>query len=621
MSISKNTTLFILMLLACYFYHVPSLAAQVTADALIQEGPLYVGDPFTLQIRVSGSDQPEPPDLSGLDDFLVQYQGGSQNNSSSITYINGQITKTVSRGFVFSYQLTPEQTGTLTIPALFIQADGRTVRTRPITVTVLKPETTDNIKLQLFLSEDHCYMGESVTLTVIWYLRQDVRSFNFVIPLLDKTDWFYFIDPEINQKSSKKYYRIPLADSEVIAEQGKDSLDGTQYTTITFSKVLIPKKPGDLSIEPATVACEILSGYRQSQRRRPFGGDFFSGVFGGRQGIYKKVVVPSNALHLKVNQVPIQGKPANFAGHIGKYKISSKATPTDVNVGDPITLTITLSGPEYPDQVFLPPLSNQANLARDFKIPQERATGETRGKTRVFTQTLRALRPDVKQIPSIELPYFDTTAGKYKIAKTPPIPITVKSTRIVTALDAEGRSLPMVSSNEVETWTKGIAYNYEDLSVIQNQRTGFILVRSPAWMISAMVPPILYLMILLTTLIIRKKQADPQAMLAKKAFSKLCADLKTDAHLEYEKLKIDNVLDALRHYLGAKLRMSSQAIVFGDVYSILAEKGVSKELLNALKSIFDACEAGRYAGTTGDVDSSMLSKKTIKTAKKLETFF
>jgi len=609
------------MLLACGFYNVPSLAAQVTADAVIQEGPLYVGDPFTLQVRISGNDQPDQPDLSGLDDFLVQYQGGSQNNSSSITIINGKMTKNVSRGFVFSYQLTPKQTGTLTIPALFIQANGRTVRTRPITVTVLKPETTDDIKLHLFLSKDHCYIGESVTLTVIWYLRQDVRSFNFMIPLLDKTDWFYFIDPKTDQKSSKKYYRIPLAGGEVIAEEGKDSLDRTQYTTITFSKVLIPKKPGDLTIEPATVACEILSGYRRSQRRSPFGDDFFSGVFGGRQGVYKKVVVPSNALRLKVEQIPIQGKPANFAGHIGKYKISSQATPTNVNVGDPITLTITLSGPEYLDQVSLPPLSNQADLTKDFKIPQERATGETRGKTKVFTQTLRALRPDVKQIPSIELPYFDTSSQKYKIARTLPIAITVKTTRVVTALDAEGRSLPMVNGSKVKSWTEGIAYNYEDLSAINNQRFSRLVVTSPLWMASLILPLLIYLLTLLTIVFIRKKQADPQTKRSKKAYAILNAELKKMGDSKSEQLKTDMILTALRNYLGAKLRMSHRAIVFSDAQKILEEKNVSKGLIKSLKSIFDACEAGRYAGISGTGDHNVLLEKTLNTAKKLESIF
>lgn len=599
-----------------------ALAGPLQADAIVQADSVYVGDPFTFLIRVSGSDQPEEPDLSDLKGFMVQYLGGSQNNSSSITIINGKMTKNVSRGYVFSYQLTPKQYGAQTIPAISVQADGQTLHTRPIRINVLEPEKTDDIRLSLFLSRNRCYVGEPVTLTVTWYLRADVRSFNFLIPLLDQTDWFYFIDPQTDQKPDKKYYRIPLAGGEVIGEEGKESLSGTQYSTITFSKILIPKKSGELMIDPATVACEILAGYRNSQRRNPFGDDFFSGVFDDdffrtRQGVFKKVVVSSNALRLTINEVPNIGKPSNFAGHIGEYQISADAAPTDVNVGEPITLTLILSGPDYLDHVSLPPLTNQADLTKNFKIPQDQAAGETRGKTKVFTQTIRALRPDVTQIPAIELPYFDTKTGEYNIARTKPIPVTVKETRVITALDAEGQVLAAGNNSDVETWTQGIAYNYEDLSVIQNQRTGFSLARSPIWVASAFLPPGLYLILLLTTTIIRRKQADPMAALAKKAYAGLRADLKKAATAESESVKIDRIFDALRRYLGAKLRMSSQAIVFSDIDNILDKKGIPEEILESLKSIFDACEAGRYAGAAGCA-ASALSGKTLEIAQKLE---
>ncbi|PIP37919.1 MAG: hypothetical protein COX19_15365 [Desulfobacterales bacterium CG23_combo_of_CG06-09_8_20_14_all_51_8] len=622
---TRYIILLILLIPAWFIFDGSAFAEPLQADAIVQADSVYVGDPFPFLIQVSGSDQPEPPDLSCLNEFFVQYQGGSQNNSSSITIINGKMTKSVSRGYVFSYQLTPKQTGTLTIPAIPVQADGQTLRTRPISINVLEPEKTDDIKLQLFLSRDQCYAGEPVTFTLTWYLRADVRSFNFIIPLLDKTDWFYFIDPDIDQKPDKKYYRIPLSDGEVIAEEGKESLGGTVYSTISFSKILIPKKSGDLTIDPATVACEILAGYRSSQRRNPFGDDFFSGGFDDnffrtRQGVFKKVVVPSNALRLTINEVPGIGKPANFAGHVGEYQISADAAPTDVNVGDPITLTVTLSGPDYLDHVTLPPLTNQADLTRDFKIPQEQAAGETRGKTKVFTQTIRALRPDVTQIPAIELPYFDTSSGRYNIARTKPIPVTVKETRIITALDAEGRILPVENSSEVETWTQGIAYNYEDLSVIQNQGTGFSLLRSPVWMASVSLPPGLYLLLLLTTTIIRRKQADPLAALAKKAYAGLRKDLKKAATAESESAKTDRIFDALRHYLGARLRMSAQAIVFSDVCNMLSKQGAPAELLKSLKSIFEACEAGRYSGATGYA-ASALSEKTLEVAQKLEKLF
>lgn len=619
-NVSKQILISILLSMACLLVGAIVMAGQLKADAVVQENSVYVGQPFTFQIQISGDDQPEQPDLSILNGFFVEYQGGSQKNSSSITIINGKMTKNVKRGYVFSYQLTPRQTGTLTIPAIQIKAHDQTLQTRPIHINVFKPQETEDVKLRVSLSKEHCYVGEPVTFTVKWYIRQDIRTFNFLIPLFEKSDWFHFIDPQIDQKSSKKYYRIPLADGEVIAEQGQASLDGSKYSTITFSKILIPKKSGLLAIDPATVSCEILTGYRNSRNRN----DFFSGVFGGRQGVYKKVVAPSNNLRLEVSNVPGQGKPANFTGHIGQYSIRAEATPLEVSIGDPITLTIFLTGPDYLDHVTLPPLMDQKDFIKDFKIPSERATGEIQGKTKVFTQTIRALRSDINQIPAIELPYFNTITGEYKTARTKPIPITVKETRVITALDAEGRTLPVTNGSEVETWTKGIAFNYEDLSALTNQRVGLLIVRSPLWIAGFVLPPILYLVILLFTTIIRKKQANPQSARAKKAYAKLKADLKKCGNSESGQTKIDRILEALRHYLGARLQISGKAIVFNDVRIILSEKGVSEELLNSLKSVFETCESDRYSGRSGlagEVDFKTLSEKILSTAAKLEAVF
>ena len=54
----------------------------------------------------------------------------------------------------------------------------------------------------------------------------------------------------------------------------------------------------------------------------------------------------------------------------------------------------------------------------------------------------------------------------------------------------------------------------------------------------------------------------------------------------------------------------------------LSLKGTSGiELIKSLKSIFDACEAGRYAGISGTGDHNVLLEKTLNTAKKLESIF
>jgi len=604
------------------FFSKGAVAEPLRAVAAVERSSVFVGESFVFQIQVSGSENPERPDLSNISGFNVEFKGGRQNSSRSVTIINGRVTQNVRQGYFFSYQLTPRGTGRLTIPSITVRAGGKIARTRPVAIHVQKPVETDDFKLRLHLSKQNCYVGEPVTLTFTWYLGKDVRGFKFNLPLLEN-DSFHFVDPKIDTRSGKQYYRIPLGGGQVIGEKGRGRLGGREYATISFKKVLIPTQPENVTIEPATVVCQALAGYQR--RRSPFGDDFFSDFFKddffgrGRRGVYRKVIVPSNSLSLRVSGLPTEGRPKNFAGHVGEYRIEATATPTDVSIGDPITLKIILSGPDYLEHINLPPLAKQQALIRNFKIPEERAEGETLETSKVFTQTIRALRVDVTKIPPIELSYFDTGTGKYQVARTGPIPLTVNPARIVTALDAEGASAPVSKKKGVETWTRGIAYNYEDMSVIEKQRFGPVSwLKSPQWLCLIGIPPFLYFILFAGNIIIRRRSADPLASRARKAYGKMAGTLKKARRADSAQKSCEIILDAFRNYLGDKLRISSGAITFGDVGNILLEKGVAPEILDDLKLLFEQCEAGRYAGTSGPSDPAALVERSLSLARNLE---
>jgi hypothetical protein len=598
-------------------------AEPFRADAVVEKTDVFTGEPFTVQIQVLGSEHPERPDLSDISEFSVAFQGGQQNSSSSVTIINGRMTQNVRRGYVFSYQFTAQRTGRVTIPAIAVHSDGQTAQTQPISIYVREPVESDSFKLRISVSRTECYVGEPVILTVTWYLGEDVRNFQVTLPLLEKKDFFTFVNPKVNTDPNKQYYRIPLGDEEVIGEKGKGRLDGREYATLTFQKVLIPKKAGDIVINPATIACEALAGYER--QRNPFGNDFFSDFFHddffgmGRKGVYGKVVVPSNSAELHVSELPAEGRPENFSGNVGEFEISAEATPTEVSVGDPITLKVALSGPDYLEEVELPPLQAQAALRRDFKIPVERAAGEISGKSKIFTQTIRPLRPDVKEIPPLALSYFDTREKAYKVVRTEPIPIHVKEARIVTALDAEGVPVPgATTGSEVETWSKGIAYNYENTDILKNQ-----IYDPVSWLTSSrgmgviILPPVLYFVLLGVTLFIRRRNADPLSLRARKAGSELETALKHARRASSNQEKIDIILDALRQYLGDKLRLPAAALTFNDVRDLLKDRGVEQGTLEKLKSFFETCEAARYGENSGALDAESLIQTSLTLMKQL----
>ena len=595
-----------------------SYASDLSADAVVDNTDVYTGESFTLQIQVSGSENPEQPDLSNLKDFGVNYLGGSQNSSSSITIINGQMTKNVKKGFVFNYRLTPEKTGTLLIPAITVRSGADTAKTQPIVIVARKPEETNDFKLRLELSKDTCYVGEPVILTVTWYIGKNVNDFNFNLPVIhDKR--FEFDDTDIDKQSGKKLYRIRLGDGEVIGEQGQGLYDGKRYTTISFKKVLIPVKLGIIPIDEATVTCSALSGYSR-RSNDPFSSFFDDDFFGSsRRAVYKTVVVPSNTLSLKVRELPTEGKPANFSGNIGNYKIETSASPLKVNVGDPITLTITLSGPEYLKHVELPPLNGQADFKNRFKIPDDMASGEIKGNSKIFTQTIRPLNANVKEIPPVELPYFNTEKGEYMIAKSDPIPLTVKETKVITLLDAEGKTETPVAGNDIESLGKGIAFNYEDMSVIEKRHlTPLSCFMAGPWPYIVFPLPCLFFILFAGVAISRKRNDDPNKVLSRKALGRLKKNL-NDAQKTTPDKAFEMVLDSFREYLGVKLRLpSGRAITFSDARQKLESIGIEKDIIENLKTIFDSCEAARYAGDSTFSDSSALINKTIGVAYELE---
>jgi len=590
-------------------------AQQFRAQAAAGETEnLYLGESFPFTVQVRGTDKVEEPDLSGLRDFVVEAREGRANNSESVVIVNGRMNRTVRRGYVWSYRLHPNRAGTLTIPSLAVRAADRTLRTEPVQITVRTPAETEHFKFRIKFSKEFCYVGEPVVLTVTLYADKDASLSGMRLPVL-ADDAFIVADPEREMDPSRKYFRLSVNGAEAIGEQGRGTLDGRAYETVTFSKVVIPKRRGLFEFAPGTAVLGEVVGYQRS--RDPFGNFFGFGVRGGRRPKYRKVVIPSNAARLRVAPLPAEGRPDNFAGHVGAYRILVSAKPLEVNVGDPITLTITLSGPPYLKHVRLPDLARQSGLARDFKIPKDMADGRVEGRNKIFTQTIRARHAEVTEIPPLELPYFDTAAGEYRVARSAPIPLTVRETKIVTARDAEGlESTP--SGSALEAWSKGIAHNYEDPSALQDQRYGLEhWARAPGLLALAGLPPVAYLVLLVAVTLVRRRHADPLAFRARKAHAEFSANLlrlaaggDSDVHAA--------VLRALTLYLAAKLRLPSGVIGFRDVEGLLRARGVPEEDLGALEELMQTCEAGRYAGGSSGADPAALPSRARAVVRVLE---
>ena len=595
----------------------PALSAygsEISVQAVVERQDAFVGEAIPMQIQVNGHDSPLEPDLSNIADFTVQFRGGRQNSSTSITNINGKWSRISKHGYIFNYLLTPKRAGQLTFPPVSLTLDGKVYTSRTLTIYAKEPEETDDFKLRLNLSQKKCYVGEPVTLTTTWYIGKDVKNFEFILPLLDDTR-FEVVNPIAGPQgmNSQDEFEIPLGDATVIGHRSRGQLDGNSYTTLSFQQIVIPRQSGDLTLPQATVACQALSGYsRQRQRNRsgPFGNDdFFNDFFNqGTQKIYKTVITPSNEPRLTVAPLPEAGRPENFNGPVGEFKISAQAAPTHVNVGDPITLTLTVSGP-WVNRVKLPDLHLLAE--NGFKIPEEISPGESKGQSKTFIQTIRARNDQVREIPAIHLSYFNPRTKKYETARTSAIALTVQPTRIITAQDAEGGA--QVIKRKIQSIEAGINFNYDDATVLVPQAAKATASAS-IWLILA-APPGCFAVLFFSTFLMRRRKKDPETIRAQKAFAKLNKKLSSFE----SKGEMTGLAMALKTYLGHKLRRPPGALTFLDVEHLLKKREVARDTLKTLEEIFDQCEACRYSGeTTAEEEMHRLIQQTRAVAEKLE---
>lgn len=609
------------IIIAVLFFTVCSqaLAEEMGVKAAVEKYNVYVGESFAFQIQVEGDESPQEPDISPIKDFHVASRGGQQNSSESVTIINGKVNRISKHGYIFNYNLTPKREGKLTIPSITVVANGKTLLTKPIIIAATMPQETDDFKLRMHLSKSKCYVGEPVLLTVTWYIGKNVEEFSFSLPHQEDSG-FTVIPQELKQSGQQQdIIKIPAGQQVIFAKKDRGVLDGREYLTVQFSQTLIPKKAGQIVIPKATVSSKVLQGYR-SRSNDP--DDFFRWK---RRGVYATVITPSNEPKLNVLPLPNEGRPADFTGLVGSYSIAAQASPTEVNVGDPITLTIMVTGPQYLGNVTLPPLQKNQELIRDFKVPDEMSPGEIKARKKVFTQTIRAQHAGVKAIPALDLSFFNTETQRYETSYTEPIPLQVRQTKVVTVMDAEGAGVMVPSKKDIRASRQGIAQNFEDFSILKNQEfdRGEKLLPT-VWLLVLILPPSLFLLIVAVSFGMTNRNHDPQSRLAQKAYKNF-----TDA---LKKVESDTVTappqrymvldEAVREYLGHKLHLPPKTLTFQDVKGSLALHGVSSETIENLKKLMDRLEAHRYAGgsaSQAEVDSDLSKVKDI--IKQIERAF
>lgn len=548
----------------------------------------YAGQRFTYQIVIEGIAEPGEVDMAPLAQFRPIFLGNQNASETSVQLINGRTYQRTVTRWLMNYALTVNQPGSVMIPPVTVTIQGKQYKTNPVQINILQPGTTDKLELQVEAGISDCYVGQAVPVMWRLYISPDVdlQKLEFNIPAFADTR-VLIEDPEDIPAGARQARICDNVAAYVIQQYA--GYKGRRWNLIAFKKLLLPQQSGqlDLGQSTANVACGIGLVAPRSflDAFSPFGTRTRLGHF----------VVSSDPLTLNVKPLPEAGRPAGFYGLVGKYTIEASAKPTEVSIGDPITLTIIVKG-LYLGPVQWPALEQIPDMASYFKIPSERAAPQIGNGTKVFVQTIRATSDKVTTIPSIPLVYFDPELERYVTAKTKPIPIRVIPTKVLTSSDAGGRQIDQPPKRQIEAIQEGLAANYEGPQALVHQTFPGLA--------AAIVSPV-YLVVWAGPL---------TALLASIAIKALVHTSPTRQAARRRQRAVRRAIDqinkakpagdasvaaaALRQFIADRYDRIAGALTPKDCYQIILQATCNQGLASQFEAILDRLDSTRYQQTS-----------------------
>jgi hypothetical protein len=368
----------------------PVHAATVTAtfDRLFIE----LGETVEFTILVDDASNMQPPNLSSLQNIA----GGRDLGPSQMTQIiNGARSSQISH----RYLLQPAAVGDFNIPSLNIVADGKSLTTQPLRCKVLPAEVhATNMWMKIVTERDAYSLGEVIPFEVQIYAANDVTIRGGAPPNINLDG---FVSGHEEKPATSKTYR-----------------GGQPYSVFTYRMSATPTRGGDLTLGPATM--ELTIGV-QTRRR---GGGFFDDFFAMEE--QHKVTLEAEGRKLHVLQPPLEGRPLDYAGAVGRFAATATASRTNLTAGDPITLKIVVTGQGAFETLPTPKLLDQQGL-KIYTGTNSFQSGDTLGLigTKTFEQVVIVESPEIKSLRFEPFSFFDPQSRRYETVSLAPIPIHV----------------------------------------------------------------------------------------------------------------------------------------------------------------------------------------------------
>lgn len=579
---------------------VAGRAASFTAS--LDRDALKLGESATLSLTIEGG---QPSDVSMPQVAGLNFSQAG-NTTQSTSDFNGHGTVITS----YLLAVTPQRAGEFTIPAVSAVINGQKYTTAPLKLVVSKASAPSTAAvnsgnevaiLKLDLPKQKLYAGECVVARLELYLRDDVSGLNGFQLTSSDTEGF----------SAGKLVEFQN-------QRRRVQLGNRVYTEIPLAIPLTVVKSGALTLGPFTASAVIEVPGENGQQQN----DFFR-QFGMRSMFsqQKQITLATESLNVESLPLPESGRPAGFSGAVGQFDLAASAGPTEVTVGDPITVRVQISGRGSLDALTLP----VPEAWKNFKTYPPTAKLETTDQfgfqgTKTFEQIISPLNSDVREIPALTFSFFNPEDGKYHTLTHAAVPLTVKA--------AGSTPLPQVVANKAtneEKPAQDILPIKDRLGVVTQAEVGRdpvepILIK-PAFLAAQAVPVLAFL----AALVWRKRTdnlANNPRLRRQRAVAALIASGKSDLKKFAGEDKPDEffatLFRLLQEQLGERLDCPASAITEDVVASHALLRNAPETLRSALHEQFQLCNQARYAPVRGTSELNSVAAQFEKLLGELQ---
>lgn len=372
---------------------------------------VYAGSNFTVRFVVNDQTRDfNGPSFKGF----TTLSGPNVSSSTSMSYINGQMSRSVQT--TFTYMLLADKEGTFTVDASTCTASGKKISSRPFSIKVEKmsaqqqqatqqqtqqpqqaPAATQIDENTLFarasISNMNPYQGEQVIITYKIYTQVQVSQ--FAIDKLPRNRGFWAEDLT-NDRQVKQYY-------ETIGER--------RYKVAEIRRgALFAQESGHLTIEPLDL--NVLAMVQRQRQRTGSIWDLFDDPFFNPQQAVER---PISTNRIAVNVKPLPHAPEGFGGAVGRFDVTGGLNLDQVKAGDALSYTVTVNGsgnlmlieapkPQFPSvfEVYDPQIEDNIRKS-DAGI----------SGSRTFEWVLIPRSQGEFIIPALKFVFFDPSTGQY----------------------------------------------------------------------------------------------------------------------------------------------------------------------------------------------------------------